>query len=371
MSSSYILHRPVSTSPTDHGGSLGQRSAALEPNDGSIAAAQRAYNRQLHKRQARRSLATPEELAGLEADVRKSREALRVHYYDPANAEELDRIPPQNRKFRRHDAQNAAKSEGLDDGSIPASQRQCQLEVTNRQRRRPLSSEQQLAELDATGQASTELVQSRSRNTATAAELASCTTGGLPSARPRQSPGNTSHDDGGIAAAYRAYQRQIRAAWRMRAKGTGDEELSRALLAAQQSLELYKSRLNDPANAEERATLPVSMVPKPRPPRPSNPPPKPDDGSIAAAFKAYERELYKRRGRKSLATSEELAEMDAAVRQSREALRARYHDPANAEELERIPLQDRTFRRRGDDDADAEVKAPAAPTHSHIVSVKR
>lgn len=77
------------------------------------------------------------------------------------------------------------------------------------------------------------------------------------------------------------------------------------------------------------------------------PPRKPDDGSIRAAWTAYCREVSRRlKLRKSGASEETVAEASEAIQERLLAYKARYNDPANAEEKQARLAMGRETQRR-------------------------
>lgn len=147
---------------------------------------------------------------------------------------------------------------------------------------------------------------------------------------------NTSGDDNSIFAAHNLHNRAQRTSTKARRAGACAEVLATLEQAVQVSKELYSQRFRDPRNAEEaeqiRARRSAGVLRQPVLPLP------PDDGSIMAAIRLYQRE---QRNKRSMIVEgkeeDEVARVATSLREARELACSRFLDPANAEEKEQLP----------------------------------
>lgn len=275
-------------------------------DDGSIRAAIQKYWRELRGRRKRRTMAGKEELAELDAAVRQSRELIYSRFHDPVNADEVKQLTANQRKICSHkplgspspeppawvtDAATGRKhalwhSTG-DDSTLVAAQllRTKALDTLHRGRKAGASLEV-LASLEAAHSASKELLKQRYRDPRNAEEAE------------------------GIRAYHRlAYRKHV----------SNHPEKVKARRRA------YRARFGSSQRPSTRLS-PMrangAIV---------------DDGSILAAIKSYHQMVRRRTNAALSGSKEEMAELDAAVRQSKELVYSRSHDPVNAEEKESLP----------------------------------
>lgn len=339
-----------------HDTAAGGRGKAPLPDDGDVQSALRSYNRAVTlRRKLRKREASEEELTAADAAVQEMGKVLRLRRAEPEKRRTLRGPPP-----------------APDDGSVQAAfrlRRNASVRLGNA--RGIGAMPEAIAELDSALQASKALHKQRllvartaeKANAAQAPASAPQATSKIVTDRVSAKGTAPMPDDGSIAAARRAYARARARKLRLQTTGASKRILAQAELALRQSLEAWRLRRAEPANAEEQEELSASKRIAGESHSTRGRKPEPDDGSIAAARRAYERELYHRRTRKSNANMEELAQMDMAVRRSKQAIMERAQDPSNAKELGTLPSG---YVRVG-----LQSGQPAAPDDGSIQSAHR
>lgn len=315
--------------------------------DDSIGAALRMYQRSgSRKRRLRVAGASAEKLAEVSAVLQRSLEELKFRIADPSKAEELQGLPPHIRRKKR-----SSQTSATDDGSMRSAHRMYQRALEMRRKEKSASPEV-LAQLSAAVLEKRVLLAQRYRDPVNAEELKS-----LPSIfQPKSAPTlisvlpenqatwmtdakdgqvhrvwRSTGDDHSFEAARRLKFRSEYALGKARTADAGAEVIAALRQACQTAKEIYEARrlakvaAKAGAKGQARAREDVSSGGRPR---------TPDDGSIKAALRVYQREFTRRaKLRKSGAASEEeLAQADAVVQESLQVVQSRRADPANAKE---------------------------------------